>query len=199
MSKKTPKPDDEDGAHLWEIVAKTVTPLSGNKRKPVGKNTKKRKAEVEIKNTEKPFRPLTPEQLAAMRAAPQNSKPAQRKSLGTNPKEARDASAHKGVRRGRVEPQAQLDLHGMGREQAFSRLLSFLSGQRTQGARCVLVITGRGTRDLGVLRQDFSRWMGLDQFGTIVASYAPAHSRHGGKGAWYVFLRKPSRLENKFR
>ncbi len=179
-------PNDEDGQRLWERVAKTVTPLSDNKRKPVSRNANKRKPVLDT--PEKPIRPLTPQQLAAMRAAPKENKPAQ--TGKTALKEARDASGHKGVRRGRVEPHAQIDLHGMGREQAFSTLLSFLGAQRTRGARRVLVITGRGTRDLGVLRQEFSRWMALESFGEVVASYAPAHSRHGGKGAWYVFLRK---------
>ncbi len=54
----------------------------------------------------------------------------------------------------------------------------------------MIVITGKGQRGEGVLRQGFLQWLELPEARALISGYAPAHAKHGGGGAWYVFLRR---------
>jgi DNA-nicking Smr family endonuclease len=118
-------------------------------------------------------------------------------------------AAEKKVRRGRVEIEARIDLHGHHHQtKARSQLLGFLRRARENGFRQVLVITGKGagTRAIdqrrfepwtpeeralpGVLRRSFTQWMDDPVFASLVSGYAESHRRHGGSGAFYVMLRQ---------
>ena len=90
------------------------------------------------------------------------------------------------LRRGRVEPDARLDLHGLREAEAYRALQRFLIQARGEDARLVLVITGKG----GVLRNNLPRWLAEDAFREIVAGVSSAHLRHGGTGAFYVALKR---------
>ena len=47
-----------------------------------------------------------------------------------------------------MEPQEQLDLHGLRREEAIQKLDFFIQDARYRGLRCVKVITGKGLQSL---------------------------------------------------
>ncbi|MEM7459872.1 MAG: Smr/MutS family protein [Pseudomonadota bacterium] len=94
------------------------------------------------------------------------------------------------VRRGRQAISASFDLHGHTRESAFQVLPRFLAHEQAKGAQCVIVITGKGKSGEGVLKRAFLNWLDLPEARALVSGYAPAHSRHGGGGAWYIFLRR---------
>jgi DNA-nicking Smr family endonuclease len=106
------------------------------------------------------------------------------------------------LRRGSLEPDAKLDLHGMTEAAAYRALSSFLMGARQRGNRLILVVTGKGnpckeesaswmTSPHGVLKQMVPRWLNEPELASLIASVRPAHVRHGGGGALYVYLRKP--------
>ncbi|MCB2054171.1 MAG: Smr/MutS family protein [Geminicoccaceae bacterium] len=86
---------------------------------------------------------------------------------------------------------ARLDLHGLTQEQAHARLDAFIRAQQARGARCVLVITGLGRAQSGVLRHITPRWLESPAHHERVLAYGTAHPRDGGEGALYVMLRKP--------
>ncbi len=94
------------------------------------------------------------------------------------------------VRRGKQPISASFDLHGHTRDSAFQILPRFLRTEQARGSQCVIVITGKGKRGEGVLRQGFLNWLELPEARALISGYAPAHSKHGGTGAWYVFLRR---------
>jgi len=109
------------------------------------------------------------------------------------------------LRRGALDPDARIDLHGMSEAVAHNRLMSFLRNARRSDARLVLVITGKGARkpdpyapfDLelesrarGVLKSMVPRWLREPEFAELVADHRSAHIRHGGAGALYVYLKK---------
>ena len=96
----------------------------------------------------------------------------------------------KRVKRGKLAVSATFDLHGHTQASAARALPRFLSGARVDGARCVLVITGKGRLGEGVLKRNFLAWLETPDAREIVSGYAEAHQRHGGAGAFYVFLRK---------
>ena len=99
-------------------------------------------------------------------------------------------AAEKRIRRGKVEVSSSFDLHGHTQASAWSALPAFLMREQARGSRCVIVITGKGKLGEGVLRQNFLRWLEMPEARTLVSGYAQAHPRHGGAGAFYVFLRR---------
>ncbi|MEL6259042.1 MAG: Smr/MutS family protein, partial [Pseudomonadota bacterium] len=103
-----------------------------------------------------------------------------------------DRSGERKVRRGQWSIDGTLDLHGHTQASADSALRAFLHFHSAMGARCVLVITGKGRQGEGILRRRFLDWLETHEARALSSGYAPAHRKHGGGGAWYVFLRRPA-------
>lgn len=95
------------------------------------------------------------------------------------------------LRRGDWVIQAQLDLHGLTREEAREALSVFLTSALKQGQRCVRVVHGKGLGSknrVPVLRDKVRRW--LTQSDAVLA-WVQARAPEGGTGALVVLLRNP--------
>jgi DNA-nicking Smr family endonuclease len=101
--------------------------------------------------------------------------------------------------RGRAAPDAAIDLHGMRRQEAFAALREFLARAQIEGARLVLVVTGKGERATsgeatqGILRTSVPNWLRGAEYRAIVLGFEEASRPHGGAGALYVRLRRRDR------
>jgi DNA-nicking Smr family endonuclease len=100
--------------------------------------------------------------------------------------------------RGRSVPDAALDLHGLRAQEAYVALRRFLNRAQADGARLVLVVTGKGERPgfsegSGVLRKSVPHWLRSPDYHAIVAGFEEAARPHGGTGALYVKLRRRDR------
>ena len=92
------------------------------------------------------------------------------------------------LRRGVWAIQAQLDLHGLRREEARERLNRFIFEARRGGLRCVRVIHGKGNGSPGrepVLKGKVKSW--LVQKKDVIA-FTQARASDGGHGALLVLL-----------
>jgi len=92
------------------------------------------------------------------------------------------------LRRGVWAIQAQLDLHGLRRDQARDRLSLFMQESRRQGLRCVRIIHGKGNGSPGrepVLKSKVKSW--LVQKKEVIA-FTQARASDGGAGALLVLL-----------
>jgi DNA-nicking Smr family endonuclease len=94
------------------------------------------------------------------------------------------------VRRGKLEIDATLDLHGYSQEGGYLALATFLQSAGRRGGRVALVITGMGRLGEGVLRKRLPEWLAAKELKPLVSGYALAHRSHGGAGAFYVFLKR---------
>ena len=108
------------------------------------------------------------------------------------------------LRKGAREPDARIDLHGMSAERAHRACLTFLSNAMTQGCRVVLVITGKGRssddadrrgfgsepRGRGVIRESLPGWLRASPLGRSIVGIYQAHQKHGGEGAFYIYLKR---------
>lgn len=94
------------------------------------------------------------------------------------------------IRRGSVSIEATLDLHSHSKASAHLAVLRFIADARERGLRLVLVITGKGRKGGGALREEFPRWLSESPLREAIIAYDNASPRHGGEGAWYVRIRK---------
>lgn len=115
-----------------------------------------------------------------------------------------DGRTDEKLRRGLLDPDARLDLHGFTERDAHGALLLFLRGAQMRRHKLVLVVTGKGARvapdapfdmelnyrSRGILKAVVPRWLREPSFAGIVAGTRAAHRKHGGDGALYVYLRK---------
>ena len=110
-----------------------------------------------------------------------------------------DAKLHNKLKQGKLRPQAKLDLHGLNLAQAQSVLTKFVLSSYDKGFRLILVITGKGRntenndiipRRVGILKANFPNWLAIEPLSSKILQITEAHVRHGGGGAFYVYLKK---------
>lgn len=120
-------------------------------------------------------------------------------SPASAPSVAMDKRAFQNLKRGKLEPEAKIDLHGMTLDRAHPALIRFILASHGKGLRLVLVITGKGKSrgslgpiptQIGVLKHHVPQWLGMVPLRSVVMQMAPANVRHGGDGALYVYLRR---------
>lgn len=108
-----------------------------------------------------------------------------------------DAKNFLRMKAGKLKPEGRIDLHGMYQDEAYPELIAFILNAQAAGKRLVLVITGKGRLDdgwgpegRGVLRRYVPQWLQLQPLAPAVLEVRPAHLKHGGDGAYYVYLRR---------
>jgi DNA-nicking Smr family endonuclease len=100
------------------------------------------------------------------------------------------------LRRGYIEPEAVLDLHGMRVIEANESMKRFLKQSLGKRLRCVLIIHGKGQgseNQQPILKQKTNQW--LRQSDQVLA-FCSAPSWNGGTGATYVLLSRKRKNEN---
>ena len=94
------------------------------------------------------------------------------------------------LRRGQWAIQAQIDLHGLRRDEARDALAAFVRQSLQRGQRCVRVVHGKGLGSPGrepVLKAKVQRW--LAQCAEVLA-FTQAAAPQGGAGALIVLLER---------
>jgi len=113
-----------------------------------------------------------------------------------------DAKTLARMKRGKLKPEAKLDLHGMTLAQAQPALTRFILRKQGDGCRLVIVVTGKGRvkedegpipMPRGLLRHHVPQWLSSGSLRSAVLQVTPAHMKHGGAGAYYVYLRRLGR------
>lgn len=176
-----------DGTAAWQKLTAQTRPLSAAQRDR-GREDKSAKSAIG-KSAKKP-------QKAAGLAPskPPSGSPARpEKGVGAKPP-PRPEIEHKQRRRlsrGRTDLDGTLDMHGMTLVEAETALQAFVAYHRAQGHYWVLVITGKGVRGEGRLRKALPDWLARPPLSQAVAAYDQAAIPHGGRGAFYLRLRRP--------
>jgi len=164
---------------LWGHFTRSVAPL---RRPPASADPPPAAASSKAKSAAHPRSPARAAVLAARAAA------------GLEPFDRR---LKQRLARGTESIDARIDLHGKSQSEAHAALLSFLRQAQGDGAKFVLVITGKGggARDdwseRGVLKRQVPQWLKLPEFRGYVVGFDDAHIGHGGQGALYVRIKRP--------
>lgn len=176
---------------LWEQIARQATPLRPR--------TEGAGEVPPLLPGPLPTAPPTPNPIRPFRLGERAQAQETRPSQPTPPRLAMDAKAFGKLSRGRLAPEARIDLHGMTLAEAHPELISFILTSHAAGRRLVLVITGKGKpRDddgpmpsrHGVLRRQVPHWLSMPPLAPVILQVSQAHLKHGGAGACYVYLRR---------
>jgi len=194
MSRKrrTLRPDEEE---LWKRIAESATPLHPDRPSPV--------AAFELGNVKPKPKKIAVQPFSFGEKA--NQKPARHdfaapisENLSKVPLQM-DEKAFGKLKRGKLSPEARLDLHGMTIAQAHPVLTGFILKAHASRKRLVLVITGKGRSAIddgpipvrrGILKHQVPHWLHTAPLRQAVLQVSEAHLKHGGSGAYYVYLRR---------
>jgi len=198
MSKRRSRGLTEDDRAAWDAAARTISPLRPARitfDPPPGE------APPPVRSD-----PVSAPEMPGFRVGerangyskPPDMAPTTRQRLAAMPL-SMDAKTHGRMKRGKLKPEAKLHLHGMTLAQAHPVLTRFIHRAYGDGLRLVLVVTGKGKdRDSGgpipvprgVLRHNVPLWLAAGSLRPLVLQITDAHQRHGGGGAYYVYLRR---------
>lgn len=170
----------EDESALWETVTRAVKP-----RKP-----KVREADAAMVSEVVVTKPTRAVAKTPARAAPP-TRP------GPPPLAPLGRRMRQKLARGSEAIDARIDLHGMTQADAHAALTHFLRRAQHDGARVVLVITGKGARvgadpyaERGVLKRQVPHWLESAELRPLVVGFESAGAGHGREGALYVRVRR---------
>ena len=173
-----------DELELWNIVTADVRPARARPR------------------PETPAAPLKPP-VAAVSDSPRHKPETPRQAP---PIADIDHRTRTKLRRGQLEVDAKLDLHGLRQDEAQRVLIEFLRRAQANGAKMAIIVTGKGQRGYGlnggqggVLRRMAPMWLQAPALRDVVVSFGEAARNHGGEGALYVRIRRFDRAERSGR
>jgi len=192
----------QDELALWRKVAEQAErlhPRRGNPPSPPPRPAQKAKPKPAQGDALPSFDPFHLGQSAKPLSGRHDLKPTLSQQMSTAPVQM-DRKAFTRMKRGKLKPEARLDLHGMRLDRAHPALVQFILGAQARGRRLVLVITGKGKpgpdtgpipTPRGVLKHQVPQWLAMPPLAQAVLQVSPAHVSHGGEGAYYVYLRRP--------
>lgn len=173
---------------LWQAVARTARPLHGLSRPHP----------VTIDLTGAPGESKKHAAIPRFRLG-EKATPFRADQSLPSPGIQMDAKAFTRMSKGKLAPEARIDLHGMTVSEAHPELISFILRSHSEGLRLVLVITGKGKpgpdfgpipQRYGVLKHQVPNWLRMPPLGGAILQVSDAHLKHGGAGALYVYLRR---------
>ena len=92
---------------------------------------------------------------------------------------------------GKVKPDGILDLHGYKVQDARITLQRYIVNAYEKNVRNVLIITGKGQNNAGVLKKELPSWLNDEKLTNLLVNYKIAPKNFGGEGALLV------RIKNK--
>ncbi len=196
--KRRLRPEERE---LWDQVARSADPLHPQKKRKQAEGATPPPAKAKPKENGETREPLSPFDVGqSARRKTETLIPPETSSERLRGQPVRmDSKAFTRLKRGKLSPEARIDLHGMTLDRAHGALNRFILQSQGRGLRLVLVITGKGAREdpydplprpRGVLKRQVPMWLQQPPLAQAVLQTAPAHIRHGGDGALYVYLRR---------
>ena len=181
MTRRRLRPDEVE---LWRTVAETtqrLTPEQRHRDVPMPKPKP-------VKPIHRSIERFEIGQSANGHRSSHRLMPALREQVAAAPLQM-DKKTFGKLKRGKMKPEAKLDLHGKTLDQARPALTRFILDAQANGKRLVLVVTGKGKHKddggpiptrLGVLRHNVPQWLAQPPLSQAVLQVSEAHLKHGG-------------------
>lgn len=116
--------------------------------------------------------------------------PATKKKSPTAPLQIQTGKQAKRAVKPRGEVEAVLDLHGLGKIEAYERVQYFIERCWARGQRHLVIITGKGRSSEGILRQELPHWLNEPQLRHRIGNVTQASRDKGGSGVFHVLLKQ---------
>ena len=103
------------------------------------------------------------------------------------------SSQAQNLQKGKIRPEARIDLHGFTQDKANSYLKDKLTELYKKNIRCILIIPGKKIGKYGsegILKKEVPRWLNISPLREMVLMTSWAQPKDGGDGALYVLLKK---------
>lgn len=158
---------------LWRYAMRDVTPLKDNMPKAALPKSKRPLIIRDVHHEDVPRLRLN-------------------NRLQSDSQKTLDQHWEKPIRKGQLEIERTLDLHGYTLDRAHGILHRFIERAIREQLRVLLVITGKGKggQGRGIIRQSVPDWLKSGPFSDRIFAIRNAHPTHGGDGALYVILRR---------
>ncbi|MEJ1991408.1 MAG: Smr/MutS family protein [Maritimibacter sp.] len=197
MSRRKPRNLRPDEVELWSKVVEKAAPMH-----PERSTLPDRPVEKQIQAKANPAKPAMPRFRVGEASRPTPPRhdlaPSINEHVAQQPVQM-DHKRFSQLKKGRLSPEARIDLHGLTIAQAHPALTRFILDAAADEKRLVLVITGKGKsrpdtgpipERHGALRHQVPHWLNMAPLKPHVLQITEAHVKHGGQGAYYVYLRR---------
>ncbi len=177
---------------LWQQITSDVKPLKPQDMAPGGSrgDSQNGPSGAAAERTETAARPEKARPRKRALPLPPPPPPPAEPELRHGEAPGLDRRTQSRLRRGQVGIEATIDLHGLTQTEAHRALNAFLEGAQDAGRRSVLVITGKGSRGEGVLRDQVPHWLNAEPNRRMIRAFSHAAPKDGGQGALYVLLKR---------
>ena len=105
----------------------------------------------------------------------------------------KSSNSVRSLKKKKLEPDIILDLHGQTLYSAKLLLHKFMSNCYEKNIRNILIITGKGQNNKGVLKEEVPKWLNDNLLNKFLVNFNVAPKHFGGEGALLV------RLKNRFK
>ena len=105
----------------------------------------------------------------------------------------KSSNSVRSLKKKKLKPDAILDLHGQTFYSAKLLLHKFMSNCYEKNIRNILIITGKGQNNKGVLKEEVPKWLNDNLLNKFLVNFNVAPKHFGGEGALLV------RLKNRFK
>ena len=178
-----PKNLNPEDLKIWRHVTRSVSPLQGMTfRHPVDDDA----ADDHGPPGPKAAAALIPETISRVQQRPVTPPP-----LAMGSTADIDRRTAQRFTRGEMAVDGRIDLHGLTLDQAHAALSAFVRGAHARGARCLVVVTGKGKGgSIGKIRTETPHWLNQTPLRSLILAVSEARHRDGGTGALYVLLKR---------
>lgn len=180
--------DKKDEDHrLWDAVKQSIKPLEKRDRiySPFTSHPELPEKDTAVQAPAQRRRVILPKGYHP--APPKDPKARQTPELSHGESPGVDKRTANRLRKGRMQIDGKLDLHGLSQAEAHRALISFIENAYAMQKRCVIVVTGKGR---GILKDNVPRWLNDGLLRARILSFSYAQQKDGGEGALYVLIKR---------
>ena len=104
----------------------------------------------------------------------------------------------KQIKQGKLQPDGFIDLHGYRLHDAKITLQKYILNAYEKNIRNILIITGKGHNNNGLLRKEVPLWLNEKTLIKFLVNFETATKRLGGEGAILVRIKNKHKHKHRF-
>ena len=98
------------------------------------------------------------------------------------------------MKKGKIKLDDIIDLHGYKLGNAKIAFVNFINKSYLSNNKIILVVTGKGYNNMGVLRKELPKWLSEKEISKYIISFNFAPKKFGGTGAFLIRIRTKGKI-----